>query len=45
VEVAAGKPLVGLRNSTLPEVQLDIDSVSWNQFIAGVRGGEFDLPS
>jgi hypothetical protein len=45
VEVATGGPLVGLRNSTLSEVHLDIDAASWRQFIAGVRDGEFDLPS
>jgi hypothetical protein len=43
VEVATDGPLVGLRNSTLPEVALDIDTAAWRQFIAGVRAGEFDL--
>ena len=45
VEVATGGPLVGLRNSTLPEVELALDAASWRQFIEGVRGGEFDLRS
>jgi hypothetical protein len=45
VEVATGGPQVGLRNSTLPEVELALDAASWRQFIEGVRGGEFDLPS
>ena len=44
VEVAAGGPAVGLRNSTLPAVELAIDTASWRQFIDGVRRGDFDLP-
>lgn len=42
VEVATEGPLVGLRNSTRPEVHLAIDASAWRQFIAGVRTGEFD---
>lgn len=42
VEVATGGSLVGLRNSTLPEVHLSIDASAWRQFIDGVRTGEFD---
>jgi len=45
VEVATGGPQVGLRNSTLPEVALEIDAAAWRQFIVGVRTGEFDLPA
>jgi hypothetical protein len=43
VEVATGGPVVGLRNSTKPEVHLSLAVNSWRQFIDGVRGGEFDL--
>lgn len=43
VEVATDGQLVGLRNSTKPEVELMIDAASWRLFIDGVRGGEFDL--
>ena len=43
VEVATGGPLVGLRNSTLPQVELDIDAASWRRFVAGVKAGKFDL--
>lgn len=45
VEVATDGPLVGLRNSTKPEVALSLDPAAWQQFIDGVRGGEFDLPA
>lgn len=43
VEVATDGPLVGMRNSTLPEVELELGAASWRQFIEGVRNGEFDL--
>lgn len=45
VEVATDGPVVGLRNSTKPEVHLAVDPMAWRQFIDGVRGGEFDLPA
>lgn len=44
VEVATGGPHVGLRNSTSPQVELQLDTAAWRQFIDGVRAGEFDLP-
>ena len=45
VEVATDGPIVGLRNSNQPESQLHLGAGAGQQFIDGVRAGEFDLPA
>jgi predicted secreted Zn-dependent protease len=42
VEVSGLGENVGLRNSTLPDVTISFPAVTWRDFIAGVRAGEFD---
>lgn len=42
VEVADLGNAVGLRNSTLPEVELSFSVDQWRDFVTAVRAGEFD---
>ncbi|MEV0396004.1 DUF397 domain-containing protein [Polymorphospora rubra] len=43
VEVARRSGEVAVRNSALPEDQVAFSAAVWQDFIAGVRAGEFDL--
>lgn len=45
VEVALSASAVAVRNSVSPEVSVDFSAPAWQEFVAGVRAGEFDRPA
>ncbi len=42
VEVARRDRGVAMRNSTAPDLRLEVDAQAWNAFLAGLRAGQFD---
>jgi hypothetical protein len=43
VEVALRDGDVAMRNSTVPDLQLQLSAEAWRSLVAGLRAGEFDI--
>jgi hypothetical protein len=43
VEVAFRDGGVAMRNSTVPDLQLQLSVDAWRSLVAGLRAGEFDI--